>query len=139
MPFVNKIYFRTKYCLFCTIINPLLEAHYVQISQTCCNIYCAFSFLVPISAQQNLTLPQASQQAIVSQRVGLTDITVNYHRPAVNGREVWGGLVPFDQVWRAGANENTTISFSTEVTVENNKIPAGIYGLHIIPTKIPGQ
>ncbi len=94
-----------------------------------------FSFLVPISAQQNLTLPQASQQAMISQRVGLTDITVNYHRPAVNGREILGGLVPYDQVWRAGANENTTISFSTDVTVEGNNVAAGTYGLHMIPTK----
>lgn len=94
-----------------------------------------FAFLVPISAQQNLTLPQASQQAMISQRVGLTDITVNYHRPAVNGREILGGLVPYDQVWRAGANENTTISFSTDVTVEGNNVAAGTYGLHMIPTK----
>ena len=94
-----------------------------------------FSFFITVSAQQNLTLPQASQQAMVSQRVGLTDITVNYHRPAVNGREVWGALVPYNQVWRAGANENTTISFSTEVMVENNKVAAGTYGLHMIPTK----
>ena len=94
-----------------------------------------FSFFITVSAQQNLTLPQASQHAMVSQRVGLTDITVNYHRPAVNGREVWGALVPYNQVWRAGANENTTISFSTEVMVENNKVAAGTYGLHMIPTK----
>ena len=90
---------------------------------------------ITISAQQNLKTPQASQEASVSQRVGLTDITVTYHRPAVNNRVVWGELVPFDQVWRAGANENTTISFSTEVMVENNKIAAGTYGLHMIPTK----
>lgn len=90
---------------------------------------------ITISAQQNLTTPQASQKASVSQRVGLTDITVTYHRPAVNNRIVWGGLVPFDQVWRAGANENTTISFSTDVMVENNNLAAGTYGLHMIPTK----
>ncbi len=94
-----------------------------------------FSFFISISAQQNLTTPQVSQKASVSQRVGLTDIVVNYHRPAVNNRVIWGSLVPYDQVWRAGANENTTISFSTDVTVENNKVPAGTYGLHMIPTK----
>lgn len=91
--------------------------------------------VITITAQQNLTTPQASQQASVSQRVGLTDIEVKYHRPAVNKREIWGGLVPYDQVWRAGANENTTISFSTEVMIENNKVAAGTYGLHMIPTK----
>ena len=92
-------------------------------------------FVITITAQQNLKTPQASQLASVSQRVGLTDIVVNYHRPAVKNRTVWGGIVPYDQVWRAGANENTTISFSTDVMVENNKVAAGMYGLHMIPTK----
>lgn len=92
-------------------------------------------FILPVFAQQNLTQPRASQHAVVSQRVGLTDITIDYHRPGVKDRKVWGGLVPFDQVWRAGANENTTISFSTEVSIKGNKIPAGKYGLHMIPTE----
>ena len=92
-------------------------------------------FVITITAQQNLKTPQASQLASVSQRVGLTDILVNYHRPAVNNRTVWGGIVPYDQVWRAGANENTTISFSTDVMVETKKVAAGTYGLHMIPTK----
>lgn len=91
--------------------------------------------VISITAQQNLKTPQVSQLASVSQRVGLTDIIVNYHRPAVNNRTVWGGIVPYDQVWRAGANENTTISFSTDITVENKKVSAGTYGLHMIPTK----
>jgi len=92
-------------------------------------------FVISISAQQNLTTPQASQKASISQRIGLTDIEVVYHRPSVNNRLVWGGIVPYDQVWRAGANENTTISFSTDVMVENKKVAAGTYGLHMIPTK----
>ena len=92
-------------------------------------------FVISISAQQNLTTPQASQKASVSQRIGLTDIEVVYHRPAVNNRVVWGGIVPYDQVWRAGANENTTITFSTDVMVENKNVAAGTYGLHMIPTK----
>jgi Protein of unknown function (DUF2911) len=91
--------------------------------------------VITITAQQNLTTPQVSQKASVSQRIGLTDIVVNYHRPAINNRTVWGGIVPYDQVWRAGANENTTISFSTDVMVEQNKVSAGTYGLHMIPTK----
>ena len=92
-------------------------------------------FVISISAQQNLTTPQASQKASISQRIGLTDIEVVYHRPTVNNRVVWGGIVPYEQVWRAGANENTTISFSTDVMVENKKVAAGTYGLHMIPTK----
>ncbi|MBE0552026.1 MAG: DUF2911 domain-containing protein, partial [Ignavibacterium sp.] len=92
-------------------------------------------FVISTTAQQNLTTPQASQKASILQRVGLTDVMVNYHRPAVNNRTVWGGIVPYDQVWRAGANENTTISFSTDVMVETKKVAAGTYGLHMIPTK----
>jgi len=80
-----------------------------------------------------LDLPRQSQHAVLTQRVGITDITVNYHRPLVNGRKVWGTLVPYGQVWRAGANENTTIQFKDAVTVEGQSLPAGTYGLHMIP------
>jgi Protein of unknown function (DUF2911) len=80
-----------------------------------------------------LNLPRASQHALVSQRVGITDITINYHRPLANGRQVWGKLVPYGQVWRAGANENTTITFSDPVTIEGQALDKGTYGLHMIP------
>ena len=82
-----------------------------------------------------LTLPQSSPRASITQTVGLTEIGITYHRPAVNKRTVWGDLVPYDEVWRAGANENTTISFSTPVTVNGKPLAAGTYGLHMIPTK----
>jgi hypothetical protein len=85
-------------------------------------------------SQTDLDLPLASQAAQVKQRIGITDITITYHRPLVNGRKIWGGLVPFGKVWRAGANENTTIEVSTPVSVEGKPLPAGTYGLHIIPT-----
>lgn len=91
-------------------------------------------FISALSAQQ-LTLPQPSQRASVAQTIGLTDISITYNRPGVKGREVWEKLIPYDQVWRAGANENTTISFSDEVMIGGKVIPAGTYGLHIIPTK----
>src|SRR3984893_17608993 len=80
-----------------------------------------------------LDLPRASQHALVSQRIGITDITVNYHRPLANGRQIWGKLVPYGQVWRAGANENTTITFSDPVTIEGQPLDNGTYGLHMIP------
>ena len=89
----------------------------------------------PPSAQPPLELPQPSPAASVSQRIGLTDITITYHRPAVNKRPVWGQLVPYGQVWRAGANENTVITFSTPVSVGGQRLPAGSYGLHMIPTE----
>jgi hypothetical protein len=80
-----------------------------------------------------LDLPRQSQRAQVTQRIGITDITINYHRPLVNNRKVWGGLVPYGQVWRAGANENTTISFSDPVMIEGQPLDKGTYGLHMIP------
>jgi hypothetical protein len=86
-----------------------------------------------VSAQNDLNLPDVSQAAEVKQRIALTDITVNYHRPLVNGRKIWGGLVPYGKVWRAGANENTTIEFSDPVSVEGKPLAKGVYGLHMIP------
>lgn len=80
-----------------------------------------------------LDLPRASQHAVVMQRIGITDIRINYHRPLANGRQVWGKLVPYGQVWRAGANENTTITFSDPVTIEGQALDKGTYGLHMIP------
>jgi len=80
-----------------------------------------------------LNIPRQSQHAVITQRIGITDITINYHRPLVNGRKVWGGLVPYGEVWRAGANENTTIAFSDPVTIEGQPLDKGVYGLHMIP------
>jgi hypothetical protein len=84
-------------------------------------------------AQSILDLPRASQHAQVTQRIGLTDVTINYSRPLVKGRKVFGGIVPFGEVWRAGANENTIIEFSDPVSIEGQPVPKGIYGLHMIP------
>jgi tetratricopeptide (TPR) repeat protein len=80
-----------------------------------------------------LDIPRQSQHAMLSQRIGITDITINYHRPLANERKIWGDLVPYGQVWRAGANENTTIAFSDPVTVEGQPLDKGVYGLHMIP------
>jgi hypothetical protein len=80
-----------------------------------------------------LNLPRQSQHALVMQRIGITDITINYHRPLANGRQIWGKVVPYGQVWRAGANENTTITFTDPVTIEGQALDKGTYGLHMIP------
>lgn len=85
------------------------------------------------SAQTVLQLPEASQRARVLQTIGITDVTISYHRPLVNGRQIWGEIVPYGQVWRAGANENTTIQFSDAVEIEGKPLPKGTYGLHMIP------
>lgn len=84
-----------------------------------------------------LNLPRDSQRASVSQRLGITDITINYHRPMVKGRKVFGPGSPqaYGQVWRAGANENTTVNFSTDVMVEGKPLAKGVYGLHMIPSE----
>jgi tetratricopeptide (TPR) repeat protein len=91
--------------------------------------------LISVNAQQSLSQPELSQKASVSQTIGFTDIKITYHRPLVKGRVIWGGLVPYNQVWRAGANENTTIEFSTPVKINGNDLPSGKYGLHMIPSE----
>ena len=97
-------------------------------------------------AQRNRV--RASLKASVTQRLGVeTDITIDYSRPGVKGRDIWGALVPYGLApgnqysdnkpfpWRAGANENTTIEFNADVLIEGNKLPAGKYGIHMIPSK----
>jgi hypothetical protein len=80
-----------------------------------------------------LNLPRVSPHASLTQRIGVTDITIDYHRPRANGRKVFGDLVWFNRVWRTGANDNTTIQFADAVTVEGQTLAAGRYGLHMIP------
>ena len=97
--------------------------------------FLALLFLASLCRAQSavLNIPRPSQHAVLTQRIGITDITINYHRPLVNGRKIWGDLVPYGQVWRAGANENTTIAFSDPVTIEGQPLEKGVYGLHMIP------
>lgn len=91
---------------------------------------------------QVIELPQASQRAGLRQRIGLTDIEVDYARPAVNGRKIWGNIVPYgftsptvdgiDQApWKTGANMNTTLSFTHDVLVEGHRVNAGTYGFFV--------
>ncbi|NIS39133.1 DUF2911 domain-containing protein [Candidatus Saccharibacteria bacterium] len=80
-------------------------------------------------------LPRLSPSASVSQTIGLTDVTITYSRPGVKGREIWGGLVPYDKIWRTGANEATTISFSDDAKINGQPIAAGKYALFTIPGK----
>jgi hypothetical protein len=89
-------------------------------------------FFLNASAQQ-LRTPQPSPAQTIKQDFGLGTIEINYSRPGMKGRKIFGEIVPFGQVWRTGANSATTISFSDEVMVEGTKIPAGKYGLLTIP------
>ena len=85
-------------------------------------------------AQQQIRSPRPSPKASLMQSVGITDITINYNRPGVKGRAIWGALVPWDKVWRTGANEATTIQFSDDVWIEGQKLAKGLYSLHTVPT-----
>lgn len=93
----------------------------------------ALSLLVLQSFAQDLPAP--SQKGEVEQMVGLTSIEIEYSRPNVNDRVIWGELVPFDKIWRTGANAATSIEFSNDVTVNETKVPAGKYGFFAIPGK----
>ncbi len=104
------------------------------------------AYLAVEPAVAQVRSPAPSPYAKVWEEVGLTDITIKYNRPGVNGRQIWGALVPYglssplgnfgsgnDFPWRAGANENTTISFENDVLIQGEKLAAGSYGLHMIP------
>src|SRR5260370_24961120 len=84
--------------------------------------------------EKKIEFPAASQRSVVKQRVGLTDVEVDYSRPNKNDREIFGGLVPYGKLWRTGANAVTKIKFSDAVTLGGKEIPAGEYALFAIPT-----
>lgn len=97
-----------------------------------------FSMLIAIGAfaqpaGPQVNYPRPSQHAVLTQTIGATDVTITYSRPGVKGRTVWGNLVPYDKVWRTGANEATKISFSDDVTVNGQPLAKGTYSLHTIP------
>ncbi len=83
---------------------------------------------------EKLEFPQPSQLGVVKQRVGLTDVEVEYSRPNKNDREIFGGLVPYGKLWRTGANAPTKVRFSKAVKLDGKEIPAGEYALFTIPT-----
>jgi hypothetical protein len=91
--------------------------------------------LLASTAAAQLELPRPSPSAKVVQVIGLTEITVDYSSPGVKGRKIWGGLVPYEQMWRTGANQATKITFSRDVTFGDKPVPAGTYALFTIPAK----
>jgi Protein of unknown function (DUF2911) len=105
--------------------------HLVVVLVTVASLSLVSSFCHAQSAL--LDLPRDSQHSAVTQRVGITDITISYSRPLVKGRPVWGKLVPYDQVWRTGANENTIIKFTDDVSIEGKPLAKGTYALFTIP------
>ena len=95
----------------------------------CIKVLCAQHFNI----HNPITLPDKSQKSVITQRIGYTDIIINYHSPGTRGREVWGKLIPYGEVWRAGANENTVITVTDNVQIGGHELEAGSYGLHLIP------
>jgi tetratricopeptide (TPR) repeat protein len=115
-----------------------------RISSATRNFTLPFLLSLSLAAAGQVKTPRASKMAAVSEQIGITDVTIHYSRPAVNGREgkIWGDLVPYGffdyhygtskaAPWRAGANENTTIEFSTDVNIEGKPLAAGKYGFFI--------
>lgn len=82
---------------------------------------------------QEITIPRPSPFQEITQYVGISEVTIAYSRPAVKEREIWGGLVPYDRMWRTGANENTTVTLSHNAKINGESIEAGKYGLLTIP------
>ncbi|MBW2960643.1 DUF2911 domain-containing protein [Mesonia aestuariivivens] len=95
-------------------------------------------FLVLFAAvnfQAQVETPQPSPHAKIWQKVGLTDVTVEYSRPSMRGRTIFGNLVPFGENWRTGANENTSITFSDDVKIDGKTLSKGTYAIYSVPNK----
>lgn len=96
-------------------------------------LICSMAFLAISFQTIAQDLPKPSPKAKIEQRIGLTDFTMNYSRPSMKGREIWGSLVPYDQIWRTGANENSLFTCSTPVRINGQTLPAGTYAYLILP------
>ena len=95
-------------------------------------VFALWAFTTGLDAQ--LKLPRISPNGELGQTIGTTVIKADYSRPGVKGREIWGKLVPYNEVWRAGANDATMISFSSDVSIDGKKLAAGTYSFFILPT-----
>jgi len=92
-------------------------------------------FLLFVAAPAFAEPAKGSPEAEVFQVIGDTEITITYSRPGVKGRVIWGELVPYGEIWRAGANDKTAIEFGSDVVIAGKTIPAGIYSFYILPEK----
>jgi hypothetical protein len=97
-------------------------------------ILLALTIAVTSPARAELTLPRISQNATVTQSIGITDLTVKYSRPGVKNRPIWGALVPYSKPWRTGANDATNFTTTDPISVAGKPLPAGTYALFTIPT-----
>ncbi len=106
-----------------------------RLTQGLMSLVVLFAFAMSAAFAQAVRFPLPSPNAMVKQSLGITDITITYSRPGVKGREVWGKLVPFNELWRTGANAATVLEVSDEVMIEGQKLPAGKYSLFTIPAQ----
>lgn len=95
----------------------------------------ALLFIGVEQSTAQVKLPPSSSSQTITQGLGIKDIVLSYQRPNKNNRVIFGGLVPYGEVWRTGANNIPSITFAEEVSIEGNKVPAGTYGLFTIPNK----
>ena len=123
---MNKI-FITKTTLIALIISISLSS--------CDNVSSSVEVEKKPTTKLKITTPQPSPKATVEQRVGLTDVSVEYSRPGVRGRTIFGDLVPFGKTWRTGANSNTKVTFSSDVSIDGQTLNAGSYGLYTVPNE----
>ena len=123
---MNK-FFITKTTLIAFIISISLSS--------CDNVSSSVEVEKKPITKLKITTPQPSPKATVEQRVGLTDISVEYSRPGVKGRAIFGDLVPFGKTWRTGANSNTKVTFSSDVSIDGQTLNAGSYGLYTVPNE----
>ena len=123
---MNK-FFITKTTLIAFIISISLSS--------CDNVSSSVEVEKKPITKLKITTPQPSPKATVEQRVGLTDVSVEYSRPGVKGRAIFGDLVPFGKTWRTGANSNTKVTFSSDVSIDGQTLNAGSYGLYTVPNE----
>ena len=95
----------------------------------------AIVLCVAISAKAQIQAPQPSPSSKIEQKVGLTDVTVEYSRPGMRGRTIFGDLVPYGEIWRTGANANTKITFSDDVKINGKELKKGSYSIYTKPNK----
>ena len=123
-----KKFFITKTTLIALIIS-------ISLLSSCDNVSSSIEIEKKPTTKLKITTPQPSPKATVEQRVGLTDVSVEYSRPGVRGRTIFGDLVPFGKTWRTGANSNTKVTFSSDVSIDGQTLKAGSYGLYTVPNE----
>ena len=99
------------------------------------NLLLSLCLLISFNISSQIQTPAPSPATKVQQTIGLTDVTLEYARPSVRNRVVFGNLVPYDKIWRTGANENSVITFSTSVKIGDADVPAGKYSIYTVPNK----